>query len=117
MKHFPTKEQILEWVQANPRTTSKRDIAKAFDIKGQARIQLKSILRELRKDGHLAKNRNTYRDAGSLQNVELLQVTAIDADGDLFGEPANWKGTGHAPSVLIIPMKGNPALGIGDKLL
>ncbi|MEE9453150.1 MAG: ribonuclease R [Paracoccaceae bacterium] len=117
MKHFPTKEQILEWVQANPRTTSKRDIAKAFNIKGQARIELKRILRELRNDGHLAKNRNTYRDAGSLQNVELLQVTAIDADGDLFGEPANWKGETPAPGVLIIPTKGNPALGVGDKLL
>jgi ribonuclease R len=117
MKHFPTKEQILEWIKDNAKTTSKRDIAKAFGIKGQDRIELKRILRELRAEGHLQKTRNTIREAGTLQNVELLQVTAIDADGDLFAEPANWKGEEHAPTILIIPMKDNPALGIGDKIL
>ncbi len=115
MKHFPSKEQILEWVRDNPRTTSKRDIAKAFNIKGQGRVELKRILRELRDEGHLAKNRNTYREADTLQNVELLQVTAIDSDGDVFGEPANWKGEVHAPTVLLVPKKEDPALGIGDR--
>lgn len=117
MKTFPTKEAILEWIKDNPRTTSKRDVAKAFGIKGDDRIELKRILRELREDGHLTKSRNTIREAGSLQNVELLQITAIDADGDLFAEPANWKGEEHAPSILIVPKKGDPALGIGDKIL
>ncbi len=117
MKNFPTKEQILEWIKDNAKTTSKRDIAKAFGIKGQDRIELKRILRELRTEGHLQKTRNTIREAGTLQNVELLQVTAIDADGDLFAEPANWKGEAPAPTILVIPMKGNPALGIGDKIL
>ncbi len=115
MKHFPSKEQILEWVRDNPRTTSKRDIAKAFNIKGQGRVELKRILRELRDEGHLAKNRNTYREADTLQNVELLQVMAIDSDGDVFAEPANWKGEVHAPTVLLVPKKGDPALGIGDR--
>ncbi len=115
MKHFPSKEQILEWVRDNPRTTSKRDIAKAFNIKGQDRIELKRILRELRDEGHLSKNRNTYREANTLQNVELLQVTAIDSDGDVFAEPANWKGEIHAPTVLLVPKSGDPALGIGDR--
>lgn len=117
MKTLPTKEAILEWIKDNPRTTSKRDVAKAFGIKGDDRIELKRILRELREDGHLTKSRNTIREAGSLQNVELLQITAIDADGDLFAEPANWKGEEHAPSILIVPKKGDPALGIGDKIL
>lgn len=117
MKTFPTKEQILDWIKDNAKTTSKRDIAKAFGITGQDRIELKRILRELRADGHLTKSRNTIREAGKLQNVELLQITAIDADGDLFAEPANWKGEDQAPTILIIPMKGNPVLGIGDKIL
>jgi len=115
MKHLPSKEQILEWVRDNPRTTSKRDIAKAFGIKGQARIELKQILKELRGEGHLTKTRNTYRDANVLQNVELLQITAIDADGDVFAEPANWKGEDRAPAVLLIPKTGDPALGVGDR--
>ncbi len=117
MNNFPSKADILAWIKDNPRTTSKRDIAKAFGIKGNARIELKQILKELRVEGHLAKDRNTYRESNTLQNVELLQITAIDKDGDLFAEPANWKGEVHAPSVLVIIKTGDPALAIGDKLL
>ena len=117
MKTFPKKEAILEWIKDNPATTSKRDIAKAFGITGQARIELKQMLKELRGEGHLTKTRNTFRKSDTLQNVELLQITAIDKDGDLFAEPANWKGETHAPSVLVVTKTGDPALGIGDRLL
>lgn len=115
MKNFPSKEQILEWIAENPRTTSKRDIARAFGIKGQARIELKRILRELRAEGHLTKTRNTLREPDKLQNVEVLQVTAIDSDGDVFGEPVNWKGETHAPSILLLSKAGEKTLGVGDR--
>ena len=47
MAHVPSKADILDWIAANPTLTSKRDIAKAFGIKGAARIDLKAVLREL----------------------------------------------------------------------
>lgn len=115
MKHFPSKEQILEWVRENPRTTSKRDIARAFGIKGQDRIELKRILRELRADGLLQGSRRSVRTAGALENVELLQVIEIDADGDLIGVPANWKDDGEPPRVQLIFKKGDAALGKGER--
>ena len=34
MEHLPTKEQIRAWIAENPTQTSKRDIARAFGIKG-----------------------------------------------------------------------------------
>ncbi len=115
MKQFPTKDQILEWVRDNPGAASKRDIARAFGIKGQDRIELKRVLKELQSDGALQGNRKDIRASGALEPVELLQVTAIDADGDVFAEPANWKQDVHAPTVLLVPKKGDPALGIGDR--
>ncbi len=115
MKQFPSKEQILEWVRDNPGAASKRDIARAFGIKGQDRIALKKLLRELQADGALQGNRKDIRASGALEPVELLQVTAIDADGDVFAEPANWKQDVRAPAVLLVPKKGDPALGIGDR--
>ena len=48
---IPSKAQILEWVSDNPDANSKRDIAKAFGIKGAARIDLKRLLRELEDEG------------------------------------------------------------------
>jgi ribonuclease R len=53
MNNIPTKEEILEWITQNPALTAKRDIAKAFGIKGAARIDLKRLLKELEAEGHL----------------------------------------------------------------
>ena len=38
MSQMPSKDEILKWISDNPTLTSKRDIAKAFGIKGAARI-------------------------------------------------------------------------------
>ena len=48
MSHIPSKAEILDWISANPALTAKRDIAKAFGIKGAERIELKRVLKELR---------------------------------------------------------------------
>lgn len=55
MTRIPSKSEILEWIAQNPTKAAKRDIAKAFDIKGAARIDLKSLLRELETEGKLTK--------------------------------------------------------------
>ena len=59
MKNLPTKADILSFIQDNPTKTNKRDIAKAFGIKGAARIDLKRMLKELQGEGHLEKRRKT----------------------------------------------------------
>ncbi|MDB9943376.1 MarR family transcriptional regulator, partial [bacterium] len=46
MAQIPSQADILEWIRAHPEKSSKRDIAKAFGIKGAARIDLKQILKE-----------------------------------------------------------------------
>ncbi|MCF6273790.1 MAG: ribonuclease R [Rhodobacteraceae bacterium] len=117
MKHFPSKDEILDWIKDNPSQSGKREIARAFGIKGQARVELKRLLRELYAEGHLSKDRKSYRDKNSLAPVELLHITTIDRDGDLFAAPLNWKGDGKAPTLLFVPKKGDPALEIGDRIL
>ena len=47
MARIPSRDEILEWISENPSQTSKRDIAKAFGIKGAGRIDLKRMLKEL----------------------------------------------------------------------
>ncbi|MGI9370259.1 MAG: ribonuclease R [Ruegeria sp.] len=117
MTRIPTKQEILEWISENPTLTSKRDIAKAFGIKGADRIDLKRILKELAAEGHLEKRRRTYRDPDRLPPVSVLQVKAPNADGDLFARPLEWHGEGVEPTVLIIARASDPALGEGDRIL
>ena len=47
MARLPSKQDILGWIEENPTLTAKRDIAKAFGIKGADRTDLTRILKAL----------------------------------------------------------------------
>ena len=117
MSKIPSKPEILDWIAENPTLTAKRDIAKAFGIKGAARIDLKRVLKELEAEGHLEKRKRSYQDPDRLPPVSVLQVTGPDKDGDLFAKPMEWQGEGVEPVVLVIPRASDPALGAGDRIL
>ncbi|WP_299562687.1 ribonuclease R [uncultured Sulfitobacter sp.] len=117
MNNIPSKQEILEWIEQNPTLTAKRDIAKAFGIKGAARIDLKQLLKELEAEGHLEKRKKTYKDPDRLPPVSVLLVTGPNDDGDLYAKPMEWQGEGVEPVVLLIPRGSDPALGAGDRIL
>ncbi len=117
MTRIPTKAEILDWISENPTQSSKRDIGRAFGIKGSDRIDLKRVLKELEAEGHLEKRKKTYRDPDRLPPVSVLSITGPDKDGDLFAKPMEWQGAGVEPVVLIIPRASDPALGKGDRIL
>ncbi len=117
MARIPTKAEILDWISAHPTETSKRDIAKAFGIKGAERIELKRVLKELEAEGHLEKRKRSYSDPDRLPPVSVLLVKAPDSEGDLFAQPLEWQGKGAEPVVLVIPRASDPALGEGDRIL
>ncbi|MEM6303374.1 MAG: ribonuclease R [Pseudomonadota bacterium] len=117
MSRIPSKSDILDWIEQNPTLTAKRDIAKAFGIKGAARIDLKRLLKELEAEGHLEKRKKSYQDPDRLPPISVLMVTGPDSDGDLFAKPMEWHGEGVEPRVLVIPRASDPALGQGDRIL
>ena len=117
MKQIPSKKEILQWISNHPTKAAKRDIAKAFDIKGAQRIDLKRILRELEDEGSLTKRKSSYRDAEDLPPVSVLEITGTDSDGDLYACPLEWSGTGKNPVILMTLRDGDPALGKGDRIL
>ncbi|MDP3195976.1 ribonuclease R [Tabrizicola sp.] len=116
MKPLPSKDEIRQWISENPGLSAKRDIAKAFGIKGDARIELKRLLRELEGEGVVEKSARRFREPGVLPPVAVLQVLAPDAQGDLYAKPLE-EGVDDAPRILVIPQKGDPALGAGDRIL
>jgi len=117
MTQIPSKPEILQWISDNPTQTAKRDIARAFGIKGAARIDLKRLLKELEAEGNLEKRRKTYRDPQSLPPVSVLGVLAPDGDGDLYAKPLEWQGGGPVPRILLVLRDSDPALGAGDRIL
>ncbi len=96
---------------------AKRDIAKAFGIKGDGKIELKRLLKELESDGALVRKRRSYREADKLPPVSILTILAPDSQGDLFAQPMEWTGQDAAPRILFVARKGDEALGAGDRIL
>ncbi|MBS1301843.1 ribonuclease R [Loktanella sp. SALINAS62] len=117
MNKLPSKRDVLAFLADNPTQTAKRDIARAFGIKGAARIDLKALLREMEAEGALTKRRSSYREPGKLPPVSVVEVTGADADGDLLARPLEWTEDTDPPVILLALRAADPALGPGDRLL
>ncbi|SEN16723.1 RNAse R [Loktanella fryxellensis] len=117
MTQIPSKTDILAFIADNPTQSAKRDIARAFGIKGADRVLLKQTLREMAAEGHLAKRRSSYRDAAKLPPVSVLEVLEADSDGDLYARPLEWNDALPPPRILMALRSGDPALGTGDRIL
>ena len=117
MSKLPTKKQILDWIKDNPKKSSKREIAKAFRIKGSMRVELKQVLIELTLSGEIDKNKKSFKNPNQLPSVCILQMMASTSDGDLFARPVDWKGDVPEPIVLMVFRSSDPALAYGDRVL
>ncbi|MCZ7886678.1 MULTISPECIES: ribonuclease R [Agrobacterium] len=119
----PSREVLLKFIADHPQQASKREIAKAFGLKGENRIVLKALLKELEVDGMVHKSRKSLTRPGGLPPVTVLDITTRDKDGELIGRPAEWpEDLGAAPAVLIRQSsqdrgKKAPAAGLGDRIL
>ncbi|MFY0613294.1 MAG: RNB domain-containing ribonuclease, partial [Hyphomicrobiaceae bacterium] len=99
----PTKQDVLEFIAASQDKVGKREIAKAFSIKGGERRELKDLLNEMAAEGLLVGNRKDFRQPGHLPPVTVLEVKEIDAEGDLVAEPVTWNiEEGPRPRVIVL---------------
>jgi len=120
---LPTREQILEFVSSSATPIGKREIARAFNIKGADRIPLKQMLKAMAEDGLLEKRDNKKLNrAGDLPPVSMLEITHRDTDGELVARPLEWKSTATPPAIVITPdmrkaRDDEPPAGIGDRVL
>tara|TARA_Y100001970_G_scaffold271973_1_gene368093 strand:+ start:9003 stop:11240 length:2238 start_codon:yes stop_codon:yes gene_type:complete len=115
---FPTKEEVLDFVRGHLGPIGKREIARAFNIRGSDRIRLNEILRELRSSGELSRGRGRrYGSPGTLPKVSVIEVNGIDHDGDPLARPVKWDGKGDPPIIYLALSRGEPALAEGDRIL
>ena len=121
MRKPPNKEDILAWISANPLQSGRRDIAKAFGLKGSGKIELKRILKQLEDQGQYGgphKDRQiTQKITDHFPPVDILKVIELDENGDLFATPADWDHEDTPPRILLIERPGAPPLGLGDQIL
>ncbi len=115
---FPTAEEVAAFIADSDKPLTKRDIARAFDIKGEDRTRLRQLLRSLEDDGMLRKTPGkSYHAQDDLPERLLIEITHADVDGDLQARPCDWHQSGDPPAIFVLPPRGQAALDIGDKVL
>ena len=122
---LPTREQILAFLSENPGKTSKREIGRAFGVKGDDRIPLKQLLKAMTEEGLIARDdAKNLRRTDELPPVTVIEITHTDTDGELIARPVNWPGEEQPPLIVIAPDTSRkkrdydePPAGVGDRVL
>jgi ribonuclease R len=118
---FPSRQQVLEFIRESPTPVGKREIARAFGIKGAERIGLKAMLKELERSGEVDRGHHRRVAApGALPEVAVLSVLGPDTDGELLAVPATASAEEEStpPRIFLVPDRlAKPALARGDRVL
>ena len=115
---FPTKDEVLRFVRESPGKVGRREIARAFNIRGNDRAALTELLRTLEEEGAIDSRRTRRRPAGTLPSVTVLEVVGLDRDGALSARPTRWEEPDPPPPITLDPApRGVPEPGEGDRVL
>jgi ribonuclease R len=116
---LPSKRQLIEYVTESADTPTRRDIARAFGIRGADRAWLRQVLRELEDDGLILRHKGRRIGAvDRLPPVAVLEVAYVDDDGDALCRPVAEDESAAAAEMTIRLIQGRGrAPGVGDRVL
>lgn len=100
---FPTLDQLAAFIADSTTPVTKRDIARAFHIKGEDRTRLRQMLREIGDGGGISKTPGkAYHTTGDLPERTLIVITGIDDDGELMAAPLEWPHPIDPPTIYVV---------------
>lgn len=112
----PSRDNLLRFITENPDQAGKREIAKAFRLKGDDRVWLKEMLRDLQSEGLVEKNAKRLARPGALPPMSVLDIVSRDTDGGLIGKPVEGDDTIRV-AVHVGRRDKGPVPGIGQRIL
>ncbi len=117
----PSREDVLAFISENPGDSGKREIAKAFGLKGEDRIWLKDLLRALTDEGLIKKRGKRLARPGTLPPVLVLDIFSRDSGGELIARPVERVDEDDEQNPLVLLKAGRPkrgpVAGVGDRVL
>jgi ribonuclease R len=126
---LPSREEVMAFIggasapngERAPARVTKREIARAFGVKGEAKAELKLILKDLQAEGAVARGRKALTVQGRLPSLVVADIAERDRDGELIARPAEWSGEGPAPRIVVHRPRAKreraPAPGLGARVL
>ena len=126
---LPSREELIAFIggaaapngEKPPARVTKRDIARAFGVKGEAKAGLKLLIKDLQNEGAVAHGRKALVVQGRLPSLVVADIAERDRDGELIAKPAEWGEDGPAPRILVRRSRAKrdsaPAPGMGARVL
>lgn len=120
---LPSREQVLDFIAKSDEPAGKREIAKAFGLKGVEKIALKALLKDMADEGLIDGNRSAFHAMGGIPRVTVLRIVEID-EGEAIAIPDSWHpdDASPPPRLRVIEPRGkardrSAALKVGDRVL
>jgi len=115
---LPSRKQILDFIASSGQPAGKREIARAFGLSGQTKIDLKRLLKDMADEGLIDSSPGrAFHKSGGVPKVTVLRVAVVDDGGNVWAVPEQWHAETPAPRIRIIERGKRSALGIGDRVL
>ncbi len=112
-------EELVEFLRLSEYKVGKREIANAFNIKGDDRIALKQMLKKLDDEGIIERSgRRDISVRNELKSPASLIITGTNHDGELVARPETFPSNEKMPTIIITD-DGNviPKVGVNDMVL
>ncbi len=121
---LPSREQILTFLQSSETIAGKREIARHFGLKGQEKIGLKHMLKDMAEEGLIDGKKTAYHRMGGVPKVTVLRVVDVE-DGEAIAIPDSWQPDDATPPPRLRLVEGKQggarhtrsALKVGDRVL
>jgi ribonuclease R len=115
---LPSRKQILDFIASSDQPAGKREIARAFGLSGQTKIDLKRLLKDMADEGLIDSSPGrAFHKSGGVPKVTVLRVQAVDDGGAIWGVPEQWHAETPPPRLRLIERGKRSTLGIGDRVL
>src|SRR5438132_3696892 len=115
---LPSRKQVLDFIASSDQPAGKREIARAFGLSGQDKIELKRLLKDMADEGLIDSSPGrAFHQAGGVPKVTVLRVVEVDDSGQVRAVPEQWHAETPPPKLKIIERGRRGALGIGDRVL
>jgi ribonuclease R len=126
---LPSRDELIAFIggQASPNgekppaRVTKRDIARAFGVRGEAKAGLKLLIEDLEAEGVIGRERKALQIQGRLPSLVVADIAERGRDGELVARPGDWNGDGPPPRILVRRPRGKrdaaPPPGLGARVL
>ncbi|MCM8729420.1 ribonuclease R family protein [Hephaestia sp. GCM10023244] len=115
---LPSRQQILDFITSSDTPAGKREIARAFALRGADKIALKALLKDMADEGLIdSAPGRAFHKMGGVPRVTVLRVADVDDGGNVWAVPEHWHADTPPPRLRVRERGKRSALGVGDRIL